>query len=539
MKGFYFYCSMFVWALILTVSCGSHGPCSAGFVNEPQDSISIDLKYIVFPASEIRAVDARKCGGYYFFWFYEKNQRGGDVSSDILLAVSEDKFHVRHLPLPESMSHVSSFFTRNDTLVVGLANKHHYSFSLQKWEWEAFSRIDDGTLFEDEDWIVMHSDQGEFGDATWFIDKHAREEYAFVGLSGSIRRINSTFFIVNRSRIYKLDDPTIGFHCDSTTRYENAKDIRLIAAHFWREGYSPLNHTFSPIVHLDDESPEIEEYKLGDMTLRHGGFGLTYYAKADTVIEGSFIASDRLYCLLNTPAGLELVKLDDDRFVSVHRFNKDAGDRHLRYRFPGTYPSITSVYKYKDQPDSRDERLLLLLNAEAGTSELIDIAYNGNSLLKVCYDPGGLHPVRQDGFKELLSAYLENWGALSLGEVLEEENHFGGIVSYRYINERYDISSYIVSKQIDNSYRVDTNYRIRESDQSVQYVYIDWRSEDYNSGFVPVHKYGELEGIITDLVGTGTRFPQTKDTMKYTEWHSGPATLKLYGGDYQVRFSML
>ena len=40
----------------------------------------------------------------------------------------------------------------------------------------------------------------------------------------------------------------------------------------------------------------------------------------NTVIVNSFCASDTLFCVLNTPSGLELAKLDDAQLVPVHLF---------------------------------------------------------------------------------------------------------------------------------------------------------------------------------------------------------------------------
>ena len=192
-----------------------------------------------------------------------------------------------------------------------------------------------------------------------------------------------------------------------------------------------------------------------------------------------------------------------------------------------------------------------MINTEAGSSELIDIAHNGNTLLKLCYDTCGLDPVEQDGFGELLVFYLKNWDQLTWDKVIQEEKYIGGEISYLNLetnrnsfpprdvfreDEQYHID--IVSKQISDSYEVESSYWVQESNNSVPAVYLEWSSLRYNSGFDPKAKYEEIVGIITDSVGPGTLFPQTSSKMMYSEWQTGQRIIRLYGNAYDLRFCM-
>lgn len=538
-------------AISLIVSCEHQKQRAHGFVNEPQDSIWFNLKDYVLPASEVSIWDVKKCGGYYYVCFHERTRSDFNASHSILMAVSEDKLQTMHVPLPDEAYDFTSISNKNDTLVMKLKDERFFSLNPKSWEWSSYSfrNEDSGTKFEDDDWTVKYAYHGEFGEVTWFIDKQSKDEYAFVELTGNVRRIDSTFYVINETRIYELNNPSIGFHCDSLTTYERAKDIRLIAVHFHRAGYSPMNHTFSPIVQFDNENPAIEKHEESGITWYDGGFYLSDFAKADTIIVDSFIAADTLFFALNTPSGLELVKLDGDTLSSVHHFDKDAGISHLRFRLLDEFPCIASSVKYRECPSSPDEKLLLLLNVEPGCSELIDIAHDGNSLIKLCYDHSGLHTVEQDGFRELFSFYLKNWDDLTLERVLHEEKDLGGEVSYlnlesnrnsfppkEIFDEHENFHIDIISKLIGNSYKVDSEYWVQESDKSIPAVIMDWSRLDYNSGFSPKEKYEQVAGIITDSVGPGTLYPATNGKMKYTEWHSGQRVIRLYGGTYDVRF---
>ena len=372
---------------LIQVSCSHHRFAIRGFIDEPQDSIHFDLSEYAYPTSEIELYDVRKCDGYYYFKF-----GGGPYS--ILMAASENGLKVKHISLPDGVDHVRQLFERNDTLVIESDDERFYSFDPKKWTWSPTTSRNEnrreGTSYEDDDWMVRYADHGEFGFVSWFIDKHSQEEYAFVELDGGIRRIGNTFYVTTPTRVYEIPDLTIGFHCDSTTRYDKAKDARLLDYHFYRAGYKPIEHFVNPVVRFDDWDISGEDHILEDgfRFINEPYFTYDIIDEKYTVIVNSFCASDTLFCVLNTPTGLELAKLDDAQLVPVHLFHKSIGSNyHYRFSFPYDFPSLQTLYKYRDKSNPTDERLLLLINTEAGVSELIDLAHNGNTLLKICHSP--------------------------------------------------------------------------------------------------------------------------------------------------------
>jgi hypothetical protein len=386
-RTIFLYLSAILTLSLMQMSCDRHRLVVRGFVDEPQDSILIDLSEFVHSASKIELFDVIKCDGYYYFRF------DGVGPYPILMAASENGLKAKHIPLPDGVDGVRLIFERNDTLMMESDDERFYSFDPKKWTWSpTTTRKEDrgGTSYEDDDWMVRYADHGEFGFVSWFIDKHSPEEYAFVELNGGIRRIRNTFYAVTPTRIYEIPDPTIGFHCDSATRFEKAQEAHLINYHFYNAGYKPIEHFVNPVVRFDDWDISGEDYILEDGFRFVNNPYLTpdEIMKADTVIVNSFCASDTLFCLLNTPSGLELTKLDDAQLVPVHLFHKSIGSNfHHRFSFPYDYPSLHTRYMYRDKSNPTDERLLLLINTEAGVSELMDLAHNGNTLLKISYSP--------------------------------------------------------------------------------------------------------------------------------------------------------
>ena len=549
--------------LVLVASCGCHRRVARGFFDGPRDSILFDLKGYVFPASEVYLWNGLKCGGYYFFCFNEQQKRMGWCSfQSFLIAVSCDKHKTAHVPLPGGggIKNISFVSARNDTLVIGLrGDDRYYGFDPKRWEWISYTSNNElkNSLYEDDDWIVKYLNCGEFGDATWFIDKHTEDEFAFVDMKGSIHRIDNTFYVVNQTSVYRLDDPSIGFRCDSTTTFKNARDTGIIHDLFDDAGYSVPDYKLLPIVHFYNEPAEIDVHYYGNGTNWVGNSYVSDYTKAHTSIIGSFVASDTLFCALSTPAGLELAKLDNGSLITIHSFHRDVG-AFPRFDFNEEYPSIASSSMYRDKSNQPEDKLLILVNIEPGSSELFDISRDGNALLTLCYDAGGLNPVEQDGFEELLRFYLKDWDGLILDSVIRKEKSLGGEISY--LNLGTDTNNYppeeifkkeesyhidCITKQIDDSYEVNSKYWVQESNQSITAIFMDWSSSRFfdvfydDDGFDAEAKFRELVEVITEVVGqSGMVIPETDSKIPYTEWHSGQRTIQLYGTDFNVRYLM-
>ena len=381
---------MAVWTLLfLVVSYDRHRHVIRGFVDEPQDSILVDLSDYIRRGSWTELENVKKCDGLYYFLFHVEYVPNLNGPHYVLMAASENKLRAKHIPFPNGADGSFNFFERNDTLIMKMDDGRFYSFDPKKWKWSPITSggKDEETLYEDDDWKVKFVSNDEFEGVTWFIDKHSQDEYAFIGLNGGIRRLSDAFYVVTRTRIYKIPDPSIGFQCDSSIRFENVKDIQLLYSHFYKSGYtSPLKYFVNPVVCFDNEDLS-GEFILPDGTRSyHNPYKVFGEIEMDGRIVASFCASDTLFCVLNTSPGLELAKLDDSQLIPVHHFNKDIGYCHP-VLFPYGFPSLTTRYRYRNKSNPADERMLLQENTEEGVAELIDLAHNGNTMLKICYSP--------------------------------------------------------------------------------------------------------------------------------------------------------
>ena len=502
-----FFC--FAW---VSLSCGHGQGTLKVFIDEPHDSIVFDLTEYAMPASDIELADVVKANDRYYCLFVEKSRTHWEHRPDILMCYSSNKREPYQIPLPESGREPMGIFQRRDTLFLQIGydgfEQKYYFLNKKDNTWKPFaassSFIDN--KYDDKDWAVRYVEHGEFGDAMWFIDKASPNEYAFVGLSGKVHRIDTTFYIVGRTRVFELMDPSIGFQCDSTTVYSNARDAVLLAHLFFEADYS-LPVSISPVVKYDNEDdPDF--------------IGVSDYAAADTLILGSFQADGRLHCLMDTPSSTVLARWDGYQMSVLHEFPK-----YVRL-FCHTYA----------------DALLALGKSGEGRYDLYEIGKAGNTLLRLCYKHG-LEPVEQDGFEALLSYILEHWGNLYYKDIVEVEKVLGAKESSKNRdsgrnnypprdafapNETYHID--VLTKKVKDELMMQSEYWISDSDSSIPAAFFEWENMGsyWQPSFDRKAKAREIASIITRLCGSGTTVAQTDRKQGYTEWSFESLTLRLY-----------
>ena len=207
-------------AAILVLSCGHDRGRRApiGFEDEARDTLFIHIPELSgTPPEYVRVL---KVGDYLYF----EIEPSLDVSQSFWKAVAIKGFREKDLP---TLGENFSIHRRRDSLIASsYRDGQVLVFDPKTWAWKetwkdtSSSDIDplhSLYLYEDDDWVIRGTDHGEFGSASWFIDKHSGAEYAFLTLSGKVHRTDSCFFFVKETRIIGIPDPSMGFLCDSTT----------------------------------------------------------------------------------------------------------------------------------------------------------------------------------------------------------------------------------------------------------------------------------------------------------------------------------
>lgn len=464
-----------------------------------------------------------KCDGYYFLFFREEFLLQFSKSRQFILALSVKNQSLRSVPVPPA----GYLTAREGRLVAEYDGKVLFVFNTKSWSWEDGSAENEthNVLYEDDDWLIRYSDHGEFGYMSWFIDKHGSSEYAFGSLYGQVHRIDSTYYEVSKTRIYRISNPRIGFPCDSATRYEAAKDVTLIGDLFFRNGYYTRHKPILPLIEFDHAFTTGESRALTPLYELSPLYDIDYFSKPDTVILGSFKCADTLYCLLNTPRNTVLTKLDEDHLSTVHEFSKryDVQDRQI-WRNPG-------------KPD--EEVLVILASDGAGSSSLVEIGKDGNTNTSLQY-PHGLVPQESDGLEPLLEWLLSHWGSFTFEDATLKEETLGGKISYLNL----DLDDFprteelrspeakhtdVIAKQIADSLLAYSEYRVRERDNIVTAVCLIWQNKYYNPTFYHT-LFNDLSESFSKRLGPADALYHSYRS-EYRVWKADPFSIRLeYSG---------
>ena len=526
--------------VLFSLSCAHRQDIHTGFRDVPQGSVVFDLDPYAFPASDIKLFDVVKSGGLYYCKFYESNRSAkGTPSRDHLMAFSLRDRKPRWLPLPGDYN-IRCIFSQSDSLFAEIQHWHpladcerYFYFDPDAWKWKPYVAplYFGDSRYDDAEWRVLSAVHGDIG-GMWFIDKNSSKEYLFWGLGGQVHRIDGSFYVVGKTRVYEITDPTTGFLCDSTSTYECIKADQYRPFPYFESFYSSRGQNYLPVIQYDDFDPtvRIREDIWTDASVEFFS-GYDKEVNADTLITGSFQSGGRLHCLLETPAATVLARWEDGRMATIHEFPKF---EQL------TKPSGLSGHAYPDTDRPGDEAFLILAKKGKGTYDLYEMTGEGNSLLRLTYSHG-LEPVGQDGFESLFAFLLDNWGRLSYDDVIRVEKSMGAKVSYKGGNEErrgilleeilpaeesYRLDA--LTKQIGNDYFMYSDYWVAESDSSVSAVILSWRDAYLGSVFDGDAKADEIEEIVIRRCGPGREVSDTDRPLDYTEWRSGDQTIRFY-----------
>ena len=514
--------------LVLVYSCEHPRQINhfAGFQDYAQDTVFIDLSDSLCPASSPSLDGLVKCDGYFFLSFQEDYLVRLNRYRRFILALSEKNQSLLSVPTPP----MGDFAVKDGRLVAKYFDRVLFVFNTKSWSWEDAPTENENqdVLYEDDDWLIRYSDHGEFGYMSWFINKHDSSEYAFTSLYGQVHRIDSTYYEVSKTRIYEICDPRVGFPCDSTTRYESAKDAILIGAHFYHNGFYTRHKPILPLIEFDHAFTTGEASALTPLYELSPLYDTDYHNNPDTVILGSFKCVDTLYCLLNTRKNTILTKLDEGHLSTVHEF-------------PTRY-NVQNRQIWRD-PENLDEEILVVLASDGtGASSLLEIGQDGNRIISLQY-PHGLVPQESDGFKHLLEWLVSHWGSFSFDDAVLEEETLGGKISYlnldrdvvprtEEIRPQGDKHTSVITKQIGDSLFIHSNYQVREKDCIVTALCLEWKNKYYNPGLYQT-LFNNLSEDFTQRFGPADSVFHSNHS-DYRVWNTNPFSIRLECSAYQV-----
>lgn len=489
--------------------------CSSGESTvEGERSVMLDLREELPPQTEVDLVAAVEYHGRYYCLF--------DYDASFILkreslfyAIDANTLEVTRLAVPTSGYHYSDhLFVLHDTLFLDLRGSwedHDYYFDTANNQWVECPEVED-VVYEDDDYSVYGINNGEFGQVTWFRDRHTGHEYALMDL-GAVRRVGDTFYIVSPNLIRSVTVGQLAKARPSPTDHWQAEKDYYIACYYGNTTWLEADTVYS-----DPRYDWFETYE--------GRFH-------DTLICGSLVSGDSLLLLVDKPDGTALMRI--------------AGPHELQ-----TVKSLGERYWWISGArcaNGQGNNLVEYFRQDAFSAGVIDIVDTQVRVLNIRHNIDTVRVQPDDGLEVLLDYLRDHWDGLTDKKIREFEcSHGTTYITPRSIEHngyfrdvgfdkghRMDL----FYRRIDTLYSLETEYCVRESDGRVRAVFFDFIDPmPYNAErkWLTCEEREEYDRMIGDQVIARLEAlcgPRRRQGDYYF-WHYGPLTLRFYRGSNRM-----
>lgn len=491
-----------------------------------QDTVFINAADYFDPISTVTLEWTAKYQDWYFCIFDETDLYERWKGKMILLAISLDGKDVRKVDMPScGLGPYGDFFVRDGKLIIKPYYTERkgegYVFDDKNWSWKQNNSTSD-IIYEDDLYSVAYMDYGEWGDYTWFIKKSNKAQYLRPESYSRIIRMDSVYYFIHPDRIDSASiSDTLGKYCDyHYYRYYNS-DMWAFERKMFRDNSLLLEH-FTP----DRPQPSVFKFQGKTDSTRWLWPRITY----DTIFNQAFSVGSQLYGIVSSPQKTFVAKTKQGRLQEVLDFG-------CKYKFIQKGDCYRGV-------NIANNKCLLPFEKSYNTFGLIDVEDSVIRIRHIIHNQDTLDVLGTDNFEELLNFLLKNLNHLSLNQLDIFEKQLGGTGKYKYepFNKGYFPDDYKESKEyiqtkyykaVDSRQTLITTYCVRESDSTVNGVFLEWvntnffNSKSFRSGGWcdnAKEKSEEVAAIVTRITGI-----QPEQMKNHQQWNYKGLTIKLDG----------
>lgn len=446
--------------------------------------------------------------------------------SKLLLSIDCQTLEYRWEEFPNNLrnGYYDDFYVRHDTLfisVYGSWSKNDYFFDTTQRRWVEIEK-QSALVFEDDDYQIFTIDHGEWGDFTWFSNRHNGNQYVMPG-SGFVRRVADTYYVVGPAWISAASTSQLEQSLTAPISYEEAAHRYM----FYDDSAFFVDDTTLRFVIPDDR-----------FVLANYNYFTFLYEGADTMFEGSFVVDDSLFLLAKYHGDNAIMFFDGHTPILVEK-ELDSCD-FIRYT-------------HNVRGFLRNDRLLLPFEKDETTMGLLDIRGRQFHTLDIHISIDTLQLLPTDPFIQTIEYLANNWGTLKDTVIRKKEESLGGAFILSDPPSAEPRNGYFKDlglkdchvdwffKTVDTMYTIETEYCIDNITHDVRAVFCDYMSPVYYKNDNKRHFSSDdtktevitatLKEKLNSLCGKPKLFGINRD---YTVWHYGPLTIRLYTGDNRI-----
>lgn len=418
-----------------------------------EHEIILQTKDIFKPASRIQMINSLKFHNEYYSIFEEselyymghtqKYLIKFDKSGQILLA--------KKLPDKLSQDYYLDFFEVNEKIYIQGQDNLRYFFDSNTNEFIEESIKGNDLVFENNTYQIMFKSFGEWGQATWFINKKDKSEY-FTSLNGQdVNYLNGKYYITNMSSIWEINHPKNLNKCEPNQFYDVINNQKF--------GKFTSYNYYKGIKSIYKDSIEYERFNPKSIE------SLNY------IFLTSFVLNKHLYQITQLKDKTAITEIVNNKVDTIYSFEK-------KYNF----------FSWRNQfRKNKNNYKFLKFNNGYNSFGYFEIEDKKIDITKIHFEYDSLQYVNDDNITNLISR-LATKKTFTKNDILEFEKSTNGTDLQKYRNNINHNSFY--PKKLKNIEVQTINFLKSENEiltQNIDYLFTK-NNEEVKSIYINYHK---------------------------------------------------
>lgn len=462
--------NIIILALYLSVSLFSI--ILAQSFNVSEKKINFNTNSIFRPVSKIEMIASLKYKNEYYSIFEEKQMYDFGHTENYLIKFDGVGKILFSEKLPQSLSYYTDFFVYENNIYIQSENNVRYILDFKTNKFIETEKGND-LVYEDKDYKVMYKSFGEWGQATWFINKKNKSEH-FTSLNGQdVNFLNGKFYITNTSSIWEISNPNNLNKCNPNQHYDviNKKEFGMFESYDYNNGVNSI-YKDSTEYNSDDFRSSTKDLKYAFIT--------------------SFVANENLYQITQLKDKTAITKIKNNSVEIVRTFDE-------KFNLFSWYNQFRN--------NKNDQKFIKFKNGY-NSFGFFEVENDKIDITKVNYKYDTIQYIKSDEISQLLSN-LSTKNIISKNEILAFEKITKGIDIQKYRNnlkhngyyprkfEKVDIETIDYVKSEDEFLTQDIEYLFTKNDNHLKSIFIDYdRTKFFNSEgkfFSPIRSENKKE----------------------------------------------
>ena len=438
-------CVQFVFTICFCLASHAQSSELINDIKIQYQTFNIDTKSITHPFTSFSIKDVVKYHGLYFCLFKEEaiDRQFFNQFSHILV-IQPDDFSFSEVDIPKGVvfSDYSQMFVRNDSILI----KGYYEDDKDYYITNCISRENEKTcwtlkettrlssvVFEDDDYKIVYTNNGEWGSYMSFIDQSDDVEHIYRFGGGRIFKQPDGYYFCNNVWIGKITNPKEGIIHQRGSDYFDAHASHPETVFC----YNAVNNFF----------------------INHD---------KDTLLSAYFMHDNVIYMIETDKTGSYLSKFDGQKPIRINKLNQRyqyIGCSNLGY-FSGGNGGL--FYCLPSQNNGDDK--FYLIDTSNNFVKIIDVITNQRPSLSFS---------GKDGLKETLAFVTDRFSSKTIEDADALESHLGSyrniIPSYLKYKSQYKSESRTYYRLVDKNTFTSAEYGYDPNTGFLNSLFLEWR----------------------------------------------------------------